>query len=100
VATADLTVIGLGRSDVSGSVYIAEIQRRLARQDRVRYRLHAMGTSLEGDTADILALVGDLHAVPFELGLERVYSVLKLDERRDREQTLDDKVAAVERELG
>jgi uncharacterized protein (TIGR00106 family) len=100
VATADLTVIGLGRSDVSGSVYIAEIQRRLARQDRVRYRLHAMGTSLEGDTADILALVGELHAVPFELGLERVYSVLKLDERRDREQTLDDKVAAVERELG
>jgi len=100
VATADLTVIGLGRSDVSGSVYIAEIQRRLARQDRVRYRLHAMGTSLEGDTADILALVGELHAVPFELGLERVYSVVKLDERRDREQTLDDKVAAVERELG
>jgi uncharacterized protein (TIGR00106 family) len=100
VATADLTVIGLGRSDVSGSVYIAEIQRRLARQDRVRYRLHAMGTSLEGHTADILALVGELHAVPFELGLERVYSVLKLDERRDREQTLDDKVAAVERELG
>ena len=100
MATADLTVIGLGRSDVSGSVYIAEIQRRLARQDRVRYRLHAMGTSLEGDTADILALVGELHAVPFELGLERVYSVLKLDERRDREQTLDDKVAAVERELG
>ena len=100
MATADLTVIGLGRSDVSGSVYIAEIQRRLARQDRVRYRLHAMGTSLEGDTADILALVGELHAVPFELGLPRVYSVLKLDERRDREQTLDDKVAAVERELG
>jgi uncharacterized protein (TIGR00106 family) len=58
-----------------------------------------MGTSLEGDTADILALVGELHAVPFELGLPRVYSVLKLDERRDREQTLDDKVASVERLL-
>jgi uncharacterized protein (TIGR00106 family) len=99
VATADLTVIGLGRADASASRYIAEIQRRLAAQDRVRYRLHAMGTSLEGDTADILAVVGELHAVPFELGLPRVYSVLKLDERRDREQTLDDKVAAVERLL-
>jgi uncharacterized protein (TIGR00106 family) len=99
VATADLTVIGLGRADASASRYIAEIQRRLAAQDRVRYRLHAMGTSLEGDTADILAVVGELHAVPFELGLPRVYSVLKLDERRDREQTLDDKVASVERLL-
>ncbi len=99
MATADLTVIGLGRADASASRYIAEIQRRLAAQDRVRYRLHAMGTSLEGETADILAVVGELHAVPFELGLPRVYSVLKLDERRDREQTLDDKVASVERLL-
>src|SRR3954469_19994801 len=100
VATADLTVIALGRPDASAGEYVAAIQRRLAEQDRVRYRLHAMGTSLEGETADILAVVGELHAVPFELGLPRVYTVLKLDERRDREQTLDDKVAAVERELG
>jgi uncharacterized protein (TIGR00106 family) len=99
MATADLTVIGLGRPDPSASPYIAEIQRRLARQDRVRYAMHAMGTSLEGSTTDILALVAELHAVPFELGLPRVYTVLKLDERRDREQTLEDKVASVQRLL-
>ena len=56
-----------------------------------------MGTSLEGTTEDILAVVGELHAVPFELGVPRVYTVLKLDERRDKDQTLDDKVASVER---
>jgi uncharacterized protein (TIGR00106 family) len=99
MATADLTVIGLGRAEVSASRYIAEIQRRLAAQDRVRYALHAMGTSLEGSTADILAVVAELHAVPFELGLPRVYTVLKLDERRDREQSLEDKMASVERLL-
>jgi uncharacterized protein (TIGR00106 family) len=99
MATADLTVIALGRPDPSASAYIAEIQRRLAAQDRVGYRMHAMGTSLEGSTADILAVVAELHAVPFELGIPRVYTVLKLDERRDREQTLDDKVASVERRL-
>ena len=99
MATADLTVIGLGRAEASASRYIAEMQRRLAGQQRVRYRLHAMGTSLEGETADILAVVGELHAVPFEMGLPRVYSILKLDERRDRPQTLDDKVASVQRLL-
>ena len=99
MATADVTIIGLGRSDPSASRYIAEIQRRLAQQDRVKYALHAMGTSLEGETADILALVGELHAVPFELGLPRVYTVLKLDERRDKPQTLEDKVASVQRAL-
>jgi uncharacterized protein (TIGR00106 family) len=101
MATADLTVLALGRPDVSASEYIAEIQRRLQGQDRVRYRMHAMGTSLEGSTGDILAVVGELHAVPFEQGIPRVYTVLKLDERRDRpEQTLDDKVRSVEDLLG
>lgn len=108
MATADLTVIALGRPDTGASRYIAEIQRRLAAQDRVRYRLHAMGTSLEGSTEDPttrlrravpVRVVGELHAVPFELGVPRVYTILKLDERRDREQSLDDKVASVERLL-
>ena len=100
MATADLTVLALGRPEVSASPYIAEIQRRLARQDRVGYRMHAMGTSLEGTTADILAVVAELHAVPFEQGIPRVYTVLKLDERRDRpDQTLEDKVASVEQRL-
>jgi uncharacterized protein (TIGR00106 family) len=101
VATADLTILALGRAEVSASEYIAEIQRKLARQDRVRYRMHAMGTSLEGSTADILAVVAELHAVPFDQGVPRVYTVLKLDERRDRPgQTLEEKVRAVEDRLG
>jgi uncharacterized protein (TIGR00106 family) len=101
MATADLSVLVLGRAQVGTSDYIAEILRRLQRQDRVRYRMHAMGTSLEGKTADILAVVAELHAVPFEQGAPRVYTVLKLDERHDRPgQTLEDKVRAVEDRLG
>ena len=73
---------------------------KLAEQDRVRYRMHAMGTSLEGSTEDILAVVAELHRVPFDHGIPRVYSVLKLDERRDKpDQTLDDKVRSVEKRL-
>ena len=99
MSTADLTVIALGRPDASASEYIAEIQRRLGAQDRVRFSMHAMGTSLEGSTEDILSVVGELHAVPFEMGVPRVYTVLKLDERRDKAQTLEDKVASVQRLL-
>jgi uncharacterized protein (TIGR00106 family) len=99
VATAEISVLALGRSDPSASAYVAEIQRRLAAQDRVRYEMHAMGTALEGETADILAVVAELHAVPFEMGIPRVYTVLKLDERRDKPQTLEDKVSSVRRLL-
>ena len=98
MSTADVSIVPLGVS--STSAYLAEIQRRLAAQDAVRYRMHAMGTSLEGSTEDILRVVGELHAVPFEMDVQRVYTVLKLDERRDRpDQTLDDKVTSVERLL-
>ena len=101
MATADLSVLALGRPGVSASEYIAEIQRRLRRQERVRFRMHAMGTSLEGSTEDILEVVAELHAVPFEQGVPRVYTILKLDERRDWPgQTLDDKVRAVNDRLG
>ena len=101
MSTADLTVLALGHKELSASEYIAEIQRRLRAQDRVRFKMHAMGTSLEGTTEDILDVVGELHAVPCEQGVQRVYTVLKLDERRDRpSQTLDDKVRSVEDRLG
>jgi uncharacterized protein (TIGR00106 family) len=100
VATADLTVIPIGREGASTGDLIAEIRRRLERQDRVRFQMHAMGTSLEGSVEDILALAGQLHSVPFESGIPRVYTLLKLDERRDREQTLADKLASVEERLG
>ena len=101
MATADLTVLALGRPGVSASEYIAAIQRRLRQQERVKFQMHAMGTSLEGSTEDILAVVGELHAIPFDQGMPRVYTVLKLDERRDRpDQTLADKVRSVEERLG
>jgi uncharacterized protein (TIGR00106 family) len=101
MATADLTIIGLGRQSASASEYIAEIQRRLQAQDKVGFRLHAMGTELEGKVEDILEVVRILHNVPFEAGLPRVYTVLKLDERMDKPtQSLDDKVKSVEDQLG
>jgi uncharacterized protein (TIGR00106 family) len=101
MATADLTVIGLGRQSASASEYIAEMQRRLQAQDKVRFKLHAMGTELEGKVEDILEVVRVLHSVPFEAGLPRVYTVLKLDERMDKPtQTLEDKVESVEKQLG
>jgi uncharacterized protein (TIGR00106 family) len=101
MATADLTVIGLGRQSPSASEYIAEMQRLLQAQDKVRFNLHAMGTELEGSVADILEVVARLHDVPFQSGLPRVYTVLKLDERRDKpDQTLEDKVESVRDHLG
>lgn len=100
MATAEVSILGLGRPSANASEYIAEMQRRLKAQDRVRFEMHAMGTELEGSLEDILDVVRELHNVPFELGLPRVYTVLKIDERADRpDQTLADKVRSVREKL-
>jgi uncharacterized protein (TIGR00106 family) len=100
MATAELSIIASGRQSASASEYIAEMHRRLHKQDKVRFKLHAMGTELEGNVQDILAIVYELHNVPFEAGIPRVYTVLKLDERMDKPtQTLEEKVQSVEEQM-
>lgn len=99
MATADITVLPIGREGASVGDLLVEVRKRLEAQDRVRFEMHAMGTSLEGDAADIFALAADLHAVPFAEGIPRVYTVLKVDQRIDRDQTLENKVESVERRL-
>ena len=100
MATAEVSIIGLGRPSASTSEYIAEMHRRLELQDKVRFKLHAMGTELEGTVDDILEVIHELHKVPLEAGLPRVYTVVKIDERVDKPtQTLEDKLRSVEEKL-
>lgn len=100
MATAEITVLPIGREGASVGDVLVEIRRRLEAQDRVGFEMHAMGTSLEGEAADLFALAAELHEVPFESGIPRVYTMLKVDQRSDREQGLADKVESVERRLG
>lgn len=99
MATAEITILPIGREGASVSDLLAEVASHLEAQDKVRFEMNAMGTSLEGETADILALTADLHALPFESGIPRVYTVLKLDERRDKDQTLESKLQSVTNRL-
>lgn len=99
MATADITVLPIGREGASVGDLLADITRHLESQDQVRFEMHAMGTSLEGDPADIFALAAEIHALPFNSGIPRVYTVLKVDQRTDKEQTLESKLQSVRNRL-
>jgi len=99
MATADITVLPIGREGASVSDLLALIVRHLESQEKVRFEMHAMGTSLEGDPSDIFALAAEIHALPFESGIPRAYTVLKIDERSDKQQTLESKVQSVRNRL-
>lgn len=99
MATADITVLPIGREGASVGDLLVEIARHLENQDKVRFEMHAMGTSLEGTPEDIFALAAGLHALPLLAGIPRVYTVLKVDQRTDKDQTLENKVESVTNRL-
>ncbi len=58
-----------------------------------------MGTVLEGDLDVILEMVRKMHEVPFDKGAMRVSTLIKIDDRRDKESTMEQKIDSVEKKL-
>lgn len=98
--TADISVLPIGREGASVGDLIAEIAKHLSAQDKVRFEMHGMGTALEGDAADIFALAAEIHGIPLKQGIPRAYTILKVDQRTDKDQSLDDKVESVSGHMG
>jgi uncharacterized protein (TIGR00106 family) len=59
------------------------------------WELTPMSTQIEGPTDAIFAALQKMHSTPFGLGIQRVYTVITIDERRDKVQTLKSKVESV-----
>jgi uncharacterized protein (TIGR00106 family) len=85
-ATAELQVIPIG----AGVSVRAEIRRVL--DILAPYGLilepHASGTNIEGELAEILAAVSDVHETLHREGTVRLVSYLKLETRSDKTPTL------------
>ncbi len=64
----------------------------------VSYETNPMGTVIEADSA--AELFDAAHAAHEAVDGDRVSTFLKIDDKRTREQRAQDKVDAVERELG
>jgi uncharacterized protein (TIGR00106 family) len=99
MAMMEISVIPLGTGKTSLSPYVAEMIKYLRRQKNIRYELNGMGSIVTGGTSRLFKLAAALHKIPFSNGIQRVYTVIKLDDRRDKAQTPADKVASVLRKL-
>ncbi len=100
MAVVEISIVPLGTGSTSLSPYVAECEKELRESSEgLKYELTAMGTIIEGDLDQILKLVRRLHEVPFNSGAKRVSTTIKIDDRRDKKGTIDQKVKAVEDKL-
>ncbi len=90
-----ITPLGVGESV---SQYVARAVD-IVDKSGLDYRLHAMGTEVEGSLGELLALLGKcIEAVAADC--DRVSVSAKLDYRKDHAGALAAKVASVEKRLG
>ncbi|BBO16774.1 conserved hypothetical protein [Candidatus Brocadia pituitae] len=95
---AEISVIPIGKG-IDLASHVACIVK-IIDASGLDYKLHAMGTVVEGESDQVFDLIKKCHNKMLELS-ERVYTTVKIDERKDKkEKMIEHKVLAVEKELG
>lgn len=97
MALLQLTMIPMGQG-VSVGEYVAEIQNRL-QNEKATFHLGDMGTLIEGDITELLKIIGIIYETPFELGAVRVVTNIIIDDRRDKEIHIGEKIQSVKRRM-
>jgi uncharacterized protein (TIGR00106 family) len=98
MAIMQIVVMPRVSEGTSVSVYVAEIHKYLKTQ-KFPHQLHDMGTLVEGKANELWALAKKLHELPFKKGVKRVYTIINIDDRRDKKVSLGDKVKSVQKKL-
>jgi len=100
MAIAEISVVPIGTESTSVSSYVAGAVTIL-KESGLSYTMNPMGTVVEGELEAVMAVCTRMHASAFERGALRVYSTIKIDDRRDGEAgpRMAHKIASVEQKL-
>ena len=94
---AEVTIVPLGTGSPSVSEYVVGCHEVLKKAEGISYQLTPMGTVIQGPLERVVKVVQEMHEVPFDMGAQRVSTLLKIDDRRDKLQSMEDKIHAVNR---
>lgn len=98
--TCDFAILPVGTETTECKYYVTAAVQSI-KDSGLNYQLTGMGTQIEAENLEELySAIATAQEAIFELGLGRVYTVIKVDDRRDLEnRTLDAKVDTVNKML-
>jgi uncharacterized protein (TIGR00106 family) len=99
MAIVQVSIVPIGTKTTSLSKYVAGALEVLQKQKAVSFRLTPMGTVLEGDLDKVLSVVRKMHESGFGEGVQRVVTIVNIDDRRDKKATMESKIKSVESKL-
>lgn len=93
MAIIEVSVVPIGIG-TSLSKYVRE-SVKLLKQSGLRHEITSMGCNIEGEYDEIMKVIKQMHEKMFELGVKRVLTTIKIDDRRDKKGTIKEKIEAV-----
>lgn len=99
MALVEVTIVPLGSESTSLSKYVADVHKVLEKESNLKHMLTPMGTIIEGDLNLIFETIKKMHESVFENGAKRVSTSIKIDDRRDKVGTMEQKLKSVNDKL-
>ena len=93
----NFSVVPIGKES-SLSAKVAEVLK-IVSESEIDYKLHSMGTILEGDWGEIMGLIKKCHKRVLK-DSDRVLTTITIDDRKGRTGRISGKIKSVERKLG
>ncbi len=97
MAIMEITIVPVTGS-ASVSEYVANALK-IIKESGLKYELTPTSTVVEGEINDIFNLAKKIHLSPFSKGAPRNLTLIKIDDRRDKEITMEYKINSVKKKL-
>jgi uncharacterized protein (TIGR00106 family) len=91
----ELSVVPVGTGETSVSSYVRAAIKIIEETD-LDYEINSMGTCVQGEWDEVFSTLKAVHDELAKMGCNRIVTTVKIDDRRDKFNTMDAKVAAVE----
>lgn len=93
---AEFSITPLGLKSTSLARYVAEAIQAMSKVEHLRCESTPMGTILEAEKLEtILEAVKVAHEAVSKLGVQRISSMLRIDDRKDKPRIMEDKLEAI-----
>lgn len=93
---AEVSIVPVGTPTPGVSAYVKAALEELKKQGGIRVEAGAMGTVIEAPgIGDVFNAVEKAHDAVFAMGVQRVLTEIKIDERRDKDATIESKTGSL-----
>jgi uncharacterized protein (TIGR00106 family) len=99
MALMEISIVPIGTGKTSVSEYIVDAVKVLE-ENGIKYHVSPMGTVAEGDISVLFDAARKMHeSIFFASDVARVVTTIRIDDRRDKEHTIERKIKSLKEKV-